>query len=110
MFKADIWIEAAIAAVWSHLSQTDRMPAWMPGIQSMRSIDGQSLRAGSRVLFTARGKERETEVMECETEGRITLQASEGAFTLDATCTGQLRLIDRLSINSSRFRSPFFLI
>ena len=62
MFKSNILIEAPIAAVWSHLSQTDRMPAWMPGIQSMRSIDDQPLRAGRRVIFTARGKERETEV------------------------------------------------
>ena len=76
----------------------------MPGIQSMRSIDDQPLRIGSRIIFTARGKERETEVMVCETERRITLRASEGAFTaiyryalhptesgveitLDATCT-----------------------
>ena len=88
MFKADILIEAPIAAVWSHLSQTDRMPAWMPGIQSMRSIDGQPLRAGSRVMFTTRGKERETGVMECETERRITLQASEGAFTLVRSVPG----------------------
>jgi uncharacterized membrane protein len=70
MFKENIPIEAPIAAVWAYLSQTDRMPAWIPGIQSMRSVDDQTLRAGSRVIFTAGGKERETEVIECETERR----------------------------------------
>jgi hypothetical protein len=89
----------------------------MPGIPSMRSIDDQRLRAGRRVIFTARGKERETEVIECETEGRITLRASEGAFTaiyryavhatesgievtLDTTCTGARLRADQRPLGS----------
>ncbi len=81
MFKADIVIDAPADLVWEHLTCPDLMAAWMPGIRSMRSGDGRPSEEGGTLIFTARGGDRESEIVAFEPCREFVLRASDGAFT-----------------------------
>ena len=61
MFQVEETIDAPVAAVWRHLSDPALMTAWMDGVDAMKSADGEPLKAGSQLTFTARGAERRSD-------------------------------------------------
>lgn len=81
IFRVEQLIEAPIDAVWRHLSEPSLMGTWMSGITDMRTVDGRPLSNGSRLLFTARGAERSSEVVAFEPGRRMTLRSTQGSFT-----------------------------
>jgi uncharacterized protein YndB with AHSA1/START domain len=74
-------IEAGPDLVWRHLTTPELMTAWMPGIESMRTRDGGPLRAGSELIFRARGADRVSDVVEYRAGERLTLRSSQGPYT-----------------------------
>lgn len=81
IFDVEQRIEAPVETVWRYLSEPRLMGAWMAGIDGMRSQDGAPLDLHSRILFSARGAERSSEVVAFEPQRRITLSSTQGRFT-----------------------------
>ena len=76
-------IEAPAERVWETLTDWPNAIQWMDGIDSM-SIDGETA-TGARVIFQARGKERESVITACEAGRLVTLRSSQGPVTADYT-------------------------
>ncbi len=74
-------IDAAPAKVWHYLTDPALMITWMNGIEAMRSDDGGPLRKGGTLVFTARGKERSSTVIELQREHAMTLRSTQGPVT-----------------------------
>lgn len=83
MIEASIRVRAPEAEVWRHLSDPALMPAWMPGIASMRALDGEPLAAGARLAFSVpRGREGLARVAALEPGRLLVLEAAHGPFSL----------------------------
>lgn len=80
IFTAEEGIAAPVAAVWRHLSEPHLMVEWMGGLANLRTRDGGSLAAGSRLLFDARGAERSSDVVDFVPQQRIALRSKQGSF------------------------------
>lgn len=81
IFEVEQRIAAPVATVWRHLTEPALMGAWMTGIEAIRSQDGRPLALRSRLLFSARGAERTSEVVAYESQRLITLSSSQGPIT-----------------------------
>lgn len=68
-------------AVWARLTDWSSAPAWMPGVSALRQ-DG-TLAVGSVLRFSARGKERVSEVTELVPGRSITLTSRVGKTRAD---------------------------
>jgi carbon monoxide dehydrogenase subunit G len=78
-FAATETIAAAPERVWSVLTDWNRGPQWLPGVDSMRAPS--PLVVGSLVTFVARGTERSSTVTELQAPRRITLTSTQGPVT-----------------------------
>lgn len=85
IFSVDETIEAPVVEVWRHLTEPPLMERWMTGIDNLRSQDGGPLSTDSRLLFTARGNERCSNVVAYHPCERITLQSIQGQITTTYT-------------------------
>lgn len=81
IFAVEERIEAPPGVVWRHLTEPVSMSQWMAGIDGIRSRDGGPLKAGSELLFQARGKERTSQVVTFNPERAISLRSVQGGFT-----------------------------
>lgn len=81
IFSIDRTINAPVVEVWRHLTEPPLMEKWMTGVDKLRSHDGRPLSTGSRLLFTARGKERCSNVVAYSPCEHITLQSTQGPIT-----------------------------
>ena len=75
MFSVSEHINADAGVVWKFLSEPKLMERWMPGIERLSTPRGQALSADSTLIFTARGAERTSEVVEFRAGRKITLQS-----------------------------------
>ncbi len=80
-FMVEEVIAAPTGLVWKHLSDPTGMSRWMAGIEAMRSADGKPLATGSELIFTARGAERSSRVLECRRGEVLVLQSVQGRVT-----------------------------
>ena len=92
IFEVEDRIDRSAAEVWRHLTEPDLMAAWMTSVDGLRTADGGPLRDGTRLVFTVRGAERESEVVEFETERLLSLRSTQGPVT--ATYRYELQPID----------------
>lgn len=92
IFEAEARIERPAGEVWRHLTDPDLMTAWMTSIDDLKTADGGPLREGSRLVFSARGAERDSDVVEFEAERRIALRSTQGPIT--ATYRYEMRPAD----------------
>jgi uncharacterized protein YndB with AHSA1/START domain len=83
IFQVEETIAASPEDVWHHLTDPDCMTRWMAGAEDMRTVDGQPVRAGSDIVFSARGKERHTRVTEFEQHQCMTLRSTQGPVTAE---------------------------
>lgn len=81
LFTATERIAAPASVVWRYFADPEAMARWMPGIDAMRSRDGQPLGPGSEIVFHARGAERTSRVETCQPERELTLTSTQGPIT-----------------------------
>ncbi|MFI6505826.1 SRPBCC family protein [Nonomuraea typhae] len=78
-FAVDTVIDRPAQDVWQVLTDWERAPRWMKGVESMRAES--STRIGSTITFNARGKTRTSEIADLDEGRSITLVTIQGAVT-----------------------------
>lgn len=78
-------IDRPVADVWRVLTDWDRAPAWMSGVDSVRAAGGT--RVGDTLSFVARKRERTSEVTAVRPGESITLTSVQGPVRADYTYT-----------------------
>jgi len=82
-FKAETTLEHPVDAVWKRLIDWDTADRWMPGVDAVRTRGPVAV--GSRLVFTARGKERMATVAALEPGRSLTLRSVQAGVTADYT-------------------------
>jgi uncharacterized protein YndB with AHSA1/START domain len=84
-FTATEIIDRPADQVWQVLTDWSRAPEWMPGVAAAR-VDGDTLR------FTARGRERTSEITDLRPGTSVTLTSVQGgvraAYTYEVAAAG----------------------
>ncbi|MFD9942653.1 SRPBCC family protein [Nonomuraea sp. NPDC059023] len=78
-FAVDAVIDRPARDVWQILTDWERAPRWMTGVESMRAESGT--RIGSTIIFNARGKTRTSEIADLDEGRSITLVTIQGGVT-----------------------------
>ena len=83
-FEASTWIDRPRQTVWAAVTDLERAPDWMPGIEAVRSLDGAPAE-GARFAVTmttkGRGREREMTLARWAPPDCFALASQEGAVT-----------------------------
>jgi uncharacterized membrane protein len=79
-FTATEIIDRPADQVWRVLTDWSRAPEWMPGVAAVR-VDGDTLR------FTARGRERTSEITDVRPGSAVTLTSVQGGVRAAYTYT-----------------------
>lgn len=85
-FSSTESIDAAIDIVWTTLTDWSGAPRWMNGVDELQSEGPNAV--GTQLTFTARGKERPSEIIAFNAEGAhrsITLSSAQGKVVADYT-------------------------
>jgi uncharacterized protein YndB with AHSA1/START domain len=80
-FQATAHISATTDVVWVHLTDWRRAPEWMNGIDEMRLALDEPVGEGTRILFKARGRERESTIDSWSPPRRLALRSRQGGMT-----------------------------
>ncbi|MCY4527593.1 MAG: SRPBCC family protein [Chloroflexi bacterium] len=67
--------------VWERLTDWDNASKWMPGVESM-AADGETT-TGTKLAFRARGGERSSAIVHCDSGTSIVLRSVQGGVTAD---------------------------
>ncbi|MFI6907058.1 SRPBCC family protein [Nonomuraea sp. NPDC050394] len=78
-FTVDAVIDRPARDVWRVLTDWERAPRWMQGVESMYAESGT--RVGSTIIFHARGKTRTSEIADLDEGRSITLVTIQGGVT-----------------------------
>lgn len=81
VFSAETTIARPIDAVWSRLIDWDSAPRWMPGVDALRAEGPTAI--GTKLVFTARGKQRTGQIAALDPGRSITLRSVQGGVTAD---------------------------
>ena len=82
-FTSTELVDAPPERVWQVLTDWERSPDWMPGIDSMRQEGSGPPGTGTVVVFQARGAERSSEVTAWDPPRRLALRSVQGGVTAD---------------------------
>lgn len=82
-FERTTTIDAGPDEVWRTLVDWEAAPRWMGGVEAI-AVDGPTA-VGAQVTFTARGRERHSEIVEVEPGRRVVLRSTQGPVTADYT-------------------------
>ena len=74
-------IQMPASEVWEGLTDWENACKWMPGVEGMVA-DGETA-AGTTLTFRARGAERSSTVVHCDTGTSIVLRSTQGGVTAD---------------------------
>lgn len=80
-FQASAHVERPVEAVWRCLTDWNRAPEWMTGIDEMRPADGAAAGEGSRLKFRSRGTDRDTLIVVWSPPERLALRSVQGGMT-----------------------------
>lgn len=80
-FHVTEYIALPIEKMWGRLTDWGRMPDWMNGIDEIRLADGQEAGEGARIVFRARGAERDSVIVSWSPPERLTLRSVQGGMT-----------------------------
>ena len=72
-------IQMPASEVWEGLTDWENACKWMPGVEGMVA-DGETA-AGTTLTFRARGAERSSTVVYCDTGTSLVLRSTQGAVT-----------------------------
>lgn len=78
-FEVETTIDRPVDQVWRELTDWERAPRWMPGVQAMRSDAGTAV--GATISFESRGKTRTSAITAVEPERSVTLDSVQGGVT-----------------------------
>lgn len=78
-------IHLNIKEVWRGMTDWDKAPLWMSGIETM-SADGPT-EVGTKLSFYTRGAERPSEIVACKDGQSVTLRSIQGSVVADYTYT-----------------------
>jgi uncharacterized protein YndB with AHSA1/START domain len=81
-FRVQRELDRAADVVWAQLTDWDRASGWL-GVDSLRAEGPTAV--GTELVFTARGKERRSEIVALEPGRSITLRSRQGGVTADYT-------------------------
>ena len=79
-FRATVHIGRSMEDVWACLTNWKRAPEWMRGIEEMHAADGP-VGEGTRLVFRARGAERESTIVTWSPPRRLALRSRQGGMT-----------------------------
>ncbi|GAA1839871.1 hypothetical protein GCM10009836_18860 [Pseudonocardia ailaonensis] len=79
-FETAVQIDRPVPDVWRELTDWERGPRWMPGVEAVR-------RDGATLTFRARGKERTSRIAEVVAGSSVTLVSVQGGVTARYTYT-----------------------
>jgi uncharacterized protein YndB with AHSA1/START domain len=87
IFRAGVTIDRPADEVWARLVTWDDAPRWMAGVDALRASGPTA--PGTRLVFTARGKERTGEIVAVDPGRGVTVRSAQGGVTADYayTCT-----------------------
>ena len=71
--------------VWAYLTDFANAKAWMTAVDGMTQTTQGPLRVGTRFKFSARGRERETQVTALDPGRQIALTSTQGGVTATYT-------------------------
>ena len=71
--------------VWALLTDFERAPLWMDGIDAMKVVSDGPIRAGSELQFVARGSVRSSTVAKWDPPNQIVLVSKQGGVTATYT-------------------------
>jgi uncharacterized protein YndB with AHSA1/START domain len=78
-FETDTVIDRPVAEVWRELTDWERAPRWMAGIDAMTCDAGTA--PGSTVTFRTRGRTRTSTITAVEPERALVLESVQGGVT-----------------------------
>lgn len=81
VFESKVIINQPIDSVWSYLTDWENAPKWMSGVDELKALG--EIEAGTKLVFVARGAERGSEIVECDTGKKIILRSVQGAVSAD---------------------------
>jgi uncharacterized protein YndB with AHSA1/START domain len=85
VFRSEVTIDRPTPQVWARLVDWEHAPRWMAGVEELRS-DGPTA-PGTRLTFSARGKERTGEIVAVDAGRSVTVRSVQGGVTADYTYT-----------------------
>ena len=80
-FQATEHIVGSMEEVWACLTDWQRAPEWMNGIEDMHAPKGGPVGEGTRLAFRSRGAERETTVVAWSPPHQLALRSQQGGMT-----------------------------
>ena len=80
-FRASEHVERAVEDVWACLTDWQRAPDWMNGIDEMHAIADGPVGEGTRLVFRARGAERASTIVDWSPPRRLALRSRQGGMT-----------------------------
>ncbi len=81
-FRVERELDRPADAVWAQLTDWNRAAGWL-GVDSLRAEGPTAV--GTELVFTARGKERRSEIVALDPGRSITLRSRQGGVTADYT-------------------------
>jgi len=80
-FRATEHIGRPVEEVWAFLTDWRRAPEWMAGIDGMRAAIDGAVGNGTRVVFRARGSDRDAVIVAWAPPQRLALRSTQGGMT-----------------------------
>lgn len=80
-FSVEVTIAKPVKAVWATMTDWNNAHQWMPGVDSIKA-HGETA-PGTKLTFRARGKDRPSEIVECEPGRYVMLRSKQGGVTAD---------------------------
>ena len=80
-FEAIEHIHRPVEEVWARLTDWKQAPGWMNGIEQMSGPEPGAVCEGTRIVFRARGAERESTVTAWSPPERLVLRSNQGGVT-----------------------------
>lgn len=80
-FEVETTINHPADQVWATLTDWEKAPAWMNGIDSIRAEGDTAV--GTKIVFHTRGKDRTSEIVQCEPGREVVLRSVQGGVTAD---------------------------
>jgi uncharacterized protein YndB with AHSA1/START domain len=84
-FRTEVTVDRPADEVWARLVDWERAPRWMPGVDALRAQGPTA--PGTRLVFTARGKERSGRIAAVDAGRSLTMRSVQGGVTADYTYT-----------------------
>lgn len=80
-FTSTATIDRPVDEVWAFMTDWDRAPQWMKGIDRMAPVGDAPIAAGTEVSFVSRGADRRSTIAAWEPPRELVLVSTQGGVT-----------------------------